>query len=517
MKRILSLIAAIVVLGIAAGGGYWLGARKSATEAAPPAPAAKAERKLLYYRNPMGLPDTSPVPKKDSMGMDYIAVYEGEEPAGPELKISLDRVQKLGVKTETVARREFSRLVRAVGTVQVNERLQRTVSPKFEGWIQRLHVATTGEAVRRGQPLMEVYSPELVTAQQEYLIALKGRDGVKDAGAEIQANMASLAENSLRRLRNWDISPEELQRLQQEGKPRNTITLRSPVDGVVLAKPSVQGMRFMPGEALYRIADLSSLWLLAEVFEQDLAWVRPGQEASVKVNAYPDRVFRGKVAFVYPTVTPETRTARVRIEMANPGRLLKPEMYASVELAASQRGARHLAVPDSAVLDSGTRQLVLLERGEGRFEPREVKLGQRGEGYVEVLEGVKEGETVVVSANFLIDAESNLKAAVGGFGQSKAGADAKPAAAHAAEGRVVSADPKNGSAIIAHGPVESLKWGGMTMDFKVADSALFSALKDGARIRFEFIEQPPGEWTVVRATPLAGGRDAAAPDPHKGH
>jgi len=518
VKQLLSFLAAVVVIGIAAGGGYWLGTRKPVTETAT-APAAKAERKILYYRNPMGLPDTSPVPKKDSMGMDYIAVYEGEEPAGPELKISLDRVQKLGVRTEAVARREFSRVVRAVGTVQVNERLERTVSPKFEGWIQRLHVATTGEAVRRGQPLMEVYSPELVTAQQEYLIALKGREGVKAADAEIQANMASLSENSLQKLRNWDISAEELRRLQQEGKPRNTITLRSPVDGVVLGKPPVQGMRFMPGEALYRIADLSSLWLLAEVFEQDLAWVRPGQEANVKVNAYPDKVFRGKVAFVYPTVTQETRTARVRIEMANPGRLLKPEMYASVELAAAQRGEKRLAVPDSAVLDSGTRQLVLIERGEGRFEPREVKLGQRGEGYVEVLEGVKEGETVVVSANFLIDAESNLKAAVGGFGQSAAGTGAKPAAtkANKAEGRVIDADPKNGSVIIAHGPVESLKWGGMTMGFKVADPALFAALKEGAQVRFEFIEQPPGEWTVVRATPLAEARGSASPDPHKGH
>ena len=517
MKKTLSFIVILILLGIATGSGYWLGKAKPAPESAQaPAPtqAAKAERKLLYYRNPMGLPDTSPVPKKDSMGMDYIAVYEGEQPAGPELKISLDRVQKLGVKTETVARREFARTVRAVGTVQVNERMEHTVAPKFEGWIQRLMVATTGEAVRRGQPLMEVYSPDLVTAQQEYVIALKGREGVKDAGPEIQANMKSLAENSLQRLRNWDISGEELQRLQQEGKPRNTLTLRSPVDGVVMAKPSVQGMRFMPGEALYKIADLSSLWLLAEVFEQDLAWIASGQEAAIRVNAYPDKVFRGKVAFVYPTVTPETRTARVRIELPNPGRLLKPDMYASVEIAIRQRGQNHLTVSDSAVLDSGVRQIVLVGRGEGKFEPREVKLGQRGEGYVEVLEGLKEGETVVVSANFLIDAESNLKAAVGGFGQSVtgAGASAKPvpaAKANAAEGKVVRADPKAALAIITHGPVPSLEWGGMTMEFKVADPKAFAAIKDGAAIRFEFIEQPAGVWTVVRATPLA--------NPHQGH
>ena len=422
MKKTLGFIIVLVLLAVAAGVGYWFGKSTPApsTEAAAgqaPTQAPTAERKPLYYRNPMGLADTSPVPKKDSMGMDYIPVYQGEEPAGPELKISLDRVQKLGVKTETVARSEFSQVVRAVGTVQVDERLERTIAPKFEGWIQRLLVSTTGESVRRGQPLMEVYSPELVTAQQEYVIALKGREQLKEAAPDLQANMASLAENSLQRLRNWDISEEELRRLQQEGKPRNSITFRSPVDGVVMAKPSVQGMRFMPGEALYRIADLSSLWLLAEVFEQDLSMVAPGQEALIRVNAYPDKVFRGRVAFVYPTVTPETRTARVRIELANPGRLLKPEMYANVELAIRQRGAKRLTVSDSAVLDSGTRQIVLVQRGEGMFEPRDVKLGARGEGRVEVLEGLKEGETVVVSANFLIDSESNLKAAVGGFGQ----------------------------------------------------------------------------------------------------
>jgi len=546
VNKLLSFFVVIALLGIAAGGGYWFGRGKQVPGLAQPAgpiqaqaPATKAAPRILFYRNPMGLPDTSPVPKKDSMGMDYIAVYEGEEPAGPELKISLDRVQKLGVKTETVARREFARTVRAVGTVQVNERLERTVSPRFEGWIQRLLVATTGEAVRRGQPLMEVYSPELVTAQQEYVIAMKGRVSVKDASPEIQANMNSLAENGLMRLRNWDISDEELQRLRQEGKPRDTITLRSPVDGVVMSKPPVQGMRFMPGEALYRIADLSSLWLLAEVFEQDLAWISLGQESSVRVNAYPDKVFRGKVAFVYPTVTPETRTARVRIELPNPERLLKPDMYASVELAVRQRGERRLTVSDSAVLDGGARQIVLVQREEGKFEPREVKLGRRGDGYVDVMEGLKEGETVVVAANFLIDSESNLKAAVGGFtSSSPAGTPTSgvPARTHAAEGTVESVDPKAGSATIAHGSVASLNWPGMTMEFKVNDPAVLAAMKAGARIRFEFREQAPGEWTVVRAAPLPSNApassSAAAPvrfwergaagrvsggDPHQGH
>lgn len=415
-----------VLIAAALAAGYWLGSRKdegrrmkAETAGASSAESGKkSERKILYYRNPMGLPDTSPVPKKDQMGMDYIPVYEGEEPeaSGPLVKISIDKVQKLGVKTEAAALRDLTRTVRAVGTVQVDERRLFSVAPKFEGWIERLQVNTTGEPVRRGQPLMEVYSPDLVTAQQEYIIAVKGMESVKDGSPETQASMRQLVASALQRLRNWDISDEELQRLQKEGSARQTLTLRSPVAGVVLEKPALKGMRFMPGEVLYRISDLSSLWLLADVFEQDLALVQPAQAAKITVNAYPGKVFSGRVAFVYPTVTPETRTAKVRIELANPDGLLKPAMYASIELAAGQPKAKALTVPDSAVLDSGTRQVVLLQRGEGLFEPRAVKLGRYTDGYVEVLDGIQAGDNVVVSANFLIDSESNLKAALGTFG-----------------------------------------------------------------------------------------------------
>lgn len=541
MKRILLILIAGGLMAAALAAGYWWGAKQSVPavpETASPGPGAAAgqprenvkadasgKSRVLYYRNPMGLADTSPVPKKDSMGMDYIPVYEGDEPQGPELKIGLDKVQKLGVRTEAAARRDLARTVRAVGAIEVNERLQHTVALRFEGWIQRLQVNTTGQFVQRGQPLMEVYSPDLVAVQQEYLVATRGVAAVKDAGPEIQANMRNLVEGSLLRLRNWDIAEEELKRLRAEGVPRNTITVRSPASGVVLEKAAVQGMRFMPGEMLYKIVDLSSVWLLAEVFEQDLGVIRVGQAAKVRVNAYPDKVFEGKTAFVYPTVAAETRTAKVRIEMRNPGNLLKPAMYASVELMAANGRAQRLSVPDSAVLDSGTRQLVLVRRGEGLFEPREVRLGVRGDGYVEVVQGVKEGEAVVVSANFLIDAESNLKAAIGGFGHAAHGSPSKPAAApagtpqpgaaqkvHSAEGTVESVDAKAGSVSIAHGPVASLKWPGMTMEFKVGDAALLRGLKAGAKIRFEFAEQAPGEWTLVGASALA-----AAPDAHKGH
>lgn len=376
---------------------------------------SQAERKVLYYRHPMGLPDSSSVPKQDSMGMDYIPVYEDDEMQSGQVKISPDKVQKLGVKTAPAEMREMVSTVRAVGKFQVDERRLHTVTTKFEGYIEKLYVNATSQPVKRGQPLMQVYSPELVSAQEEYLIAWQGSRTLEKGTQESQIGVGNLAEGALKRLRNWDVSDAQLQRLQKEGKATRTMTLYSPVNGVVLEKSAVQGMRFMPGEPLYQIADLSQLWMIADVFEQDIAMVRVGQKANIIIDAYPGREFSGKVAYVYPTLSPETRTVQVRVELANPDGVLKPDMYASVQLASGQGKAKMLAVPDSAIIDSGTRQVVLVQRGEGLFEPREVKLGMRADGYTEILAGVSLGDDVVVRANFLIDAESNLKAALGSF------------------------------------------------------------------------------------------------------
>jgi Cu(I)/Ag(I) efflux system membrane fusion protein len=553
MKAI-AIAFALLLIAAGVGGGYWLGARHAgdASHAAHTHESTPAsEKKILYYRNPMGLADTSPVPKKDPMGMDYIPVYEGEDaPTGNEIRISTEKVQRLGVRTEAASRRALTRTVRAVGTLQIDERRVTTVTPKFEGWIERLHVNTTGQAVARGQPLMEVYSPDLVTAQQEYLIAVKGIEEVKDASPEIQRSMRQLMSSALDRLRNWDISDQELAELQRSGAVRRTVTLRSPSSGIVVEKPAVQGMRFMPGEKLYQISDLSALWLLADIFEQDLALVRAGQPAAIEVNAFPGRSFKGRVAFLYPTVTPETRTGKVRIELANPGGLLKPAMYASVELAAGE-ARKVLAVPASAVLDSGARRVVLVQAGEGRFEPRDVKLGTRADDYVEVLAGVKEGEAVVVAANFLIDAESNLKAAITGFTPAQpggsaahgsspptgdhaghgaspktgdhaahgasskttdhAGHGASPATVgHRAQGTVQAIDAKAGTVMLAHGPVPTLGWSAMTMPFVLANPSLAARVKPGAAVSIEFVERKPGEYVITKIEPqpkaAAGGR-----------
>jgi len=427
----------IVLAGVAAG--YWMGTRNGTQAPHEAVEGAKEERKVLFYRNPMGLPDTSPVPKKDAMGMDYVPVYEngGPEPDMPAgtVKISLDKVQLLGVRSEPAVLRELERIVRAVGTIQANERLLYTVAPRFEGWIEKLLVNTTGQSVGRGEALMEVYSPDLVTAQEEYLIALRGASDLKNSDPEAQAVMQRLAEDALRRLRNWEISDQELEALQRDGKPGRLLVYRSAASGVVLQKPSVQGMRFMPGETLFEIADLSSVWVLVDVSEQDVGLVHLGQEATLNIVAYPGKAFSGKVVFLYPTVDTGTRTAKVRIELANPGGLLKPAMFANVQLVSGHARGKVLAVPESAVLDSGARQAVLVRRGEGLFEPREVELGMRADGYIEVTEGLQTGEEVVVRANFLIDAESNLKAALetfgghGGHGAEVAPDAAKPAPA----------------------------------------------------------------------------------------
>ncbi|MBI5784717.1 MAG: efflux RND transporter periplasmic adaptor subunit [Rhodocyclales bacterium] len=494
MNKTTALIIAVVLLAAGLGGGYWLGSTKVSHGDTPSATAAPAGKKLLYYRNPMGLPDTSPVPKKDPMGMDYIPVYEGGDEAGSGdsgsgIKLSTEKVQKLGVRTEAATKRVLDKTVRAAGRVEVDERRVHAVVPKFEGWVERLHVNVTGQPVALGEPLFEVYSPELVSAQREYQVAARGLDSLKGASNEAQAGMRGIADAALVRLANWDISDEQVKALAAGAEPRRTLTFRSPANGIVLEKKALAGMRFMAGESLYQVADLSAVWVVADVFEQDIALVKQGRKARVRINAYPDKEFEGTITYVYPTLKPETRTIPVRLELANPGGLLKPAMFAQVELSAAGRG-KLLTVPSSAVINTGTRHVVLVQTGEGSFEPRDIKPGAESDDYVEVREGVKDGEQVVVAANFLIDAESNLKAALGGMEKPKA------TAGHQAVGTLDAIE--DGTVSITHEPVASLGWPAMTMEFIPANPALFSGVKPGSHIAFEFVERSPGEWVVTK-------------------
>lgn len=368
-------------------------------------PAGGSDHSILYYRNPMGLPDTSPKPKKDSMGMDYLPVYADEAARGDPpgtVQITPGRLQTLGVRTETAEMRPASpRSVRATGILQFDERRLVTVTTRVSGWLENLAVTATGDPVKRGQVLAEIYSPDMVASEGEYLVAAR-------MGGAIGAA-------SLQRLRALDIPADEITRLRRSGRAARRIAVVAQADGVVIDKPVQEGMRVDAGEALYKTADLSQMWLIAQVQEQDLGAIVPGEPARATFVAFPGRTFEGRVDFIYPALSAETRTARVRIVLPNSDGALRAAMFANVQIEAPAAEAPVLSVPNSAVLDSGTRQIVLVARSEGRFEPKPVQLGVHGDGWVQVLGGIKPGDSVVVGANFLIDAESNLRAALQGF------------------------------------------------------------------------------------------------------
>jgi len=358
-------------------------------------------RKILYYRNPMGLPDVSSAPKKDSMGMDYIPVYEGDDRDGSIVKISPGRLQRTGVKSDAVSRRIVSTSVRSSGVVQPDEHRQAVVALRFDAFLNELEHITTGSKVRKGEPLMRVYSSVLSAAAAQYVTDL----GLRDSGG-LPSNRGAR-----QRLENLGVPDEIINEIERSRQGSLTVTWPAPRDGYVLDHNVVEGMQAKAGDILFRIADLSVVWVLADIPEHDLGLIAPGQTVTVTPRGYPGRTFTGKISLIYPMLNKETRTVRVRIELANPDGILRPNMYADVVIA-SGSGAGVIAVPESVIINSGTNQIVILDRGEGRFEPRSVKTGMQGGGYVEITQGVSEGDRVVTAANFLIDAESNLKAAL---------------------------------------------------------------------------------------------------------
>ncbi len=377
-------------------------------EKAPETMASKGgERgRIRFYRNPMGLPDTSPTPKKDPMGMEYIPVFEGEQDDDSSVKVSAGKLQKAGVQTEVAERRALSTIVRAPGTVEEDERRKSVVSLRFEGFIDTVGNATTGTHVDKGQPLMRIYGPNLSSAAAEYLSALNARP---DVGIGNQA-----LKGARRRLENLGAPDDFIADIERTREVPVYMNWPAPQDGEIVERTAVNGMRAGPGDVLFRIVDHDVVWVIVDVAERDLGLIEVGQKVVVRPRAYPDHPFIGKVAVIYPHLKMETRTARIRIELPNPDDVLKPDMYADVEIATGTE-APVVTVSSSAVIDSGERQIVLLDKGDGRFEPRAVKLGRRGDGRVEIKEGLAENDKVVVSANFLIDAESNLKAALSGL------------------------------------------------------------------------------------------------------
>jgi Cu(I)/Ag(I) efflux system membrane fusion protein len=419
-----------LALAVGAGGTYAaLRHRLSAAQdqAAPGPTNPPGKGKILFYRNPMDPKITSPVFMKDEMGMDYIPVYESDLQAeqGPSVeglaavKIDPDRQQLIGLTTAPVAEGPVGGAIRTTAQVAVDETRIRHIHVKVDGYVEKLFVDFTGMPVRRGQPLFTFFSPDFVAAQQEYLLALKTQQSL-DGGA-LQGSGTELLDAARRRLSLWDVPDSELDQLGKTGQVRKSLTLTSPIDGVVTAKTAVEGMRLSPTDTPFEVTDLSRVWGIADVYEPELPRVKVGMPAELTLDSFPGKTFRGRVAFIDPEMDPKTRTAKVRVDLPNPGGQLKPEMFGEMLLESQAR--KGLVVPVDAVLDSGERKVVFVALGDGRFAPREVQVGGNQGETVQIISGLKAGESVVTRANFLVDSESRLQAALAQFA---AQAPAKP-------------------------------------------------------------------------------------------
>ncbi|MCK9394080.1 MAG: efflux RND transporter periplasmic adaptor subunit [Methylobacter sp.] len=412
------LITALLMLALGAGGGYWLAMPKLKVASTQPGVALPEANKPLFYRNPMNPSVTSPVPTKDNMGMDYIPVYskdvqKNEQPG----TVTLDSVtvQNLGIRTALAEQRTLERTIRTVGRVTYDEELITRLHPKVEGWITKLYVDETGEQVKRNQELLQIYSPQLVTTEEEYVLALDGLATLKNSPyKDVRQGAENLVKSTRARLDWLDVPVHQIRMLEKTREVEKNLHIHSPFDGIVVNIGAREGVYVTPQTELYMVADLSHIWILADIYEYELPDIRIGQEAKVTLPYDPGTVLTARITFIYPTLDPKTRTAKVRFELDNPGQKLKPDMYANVEVRIPL--GMHLVVPEEAVLNSGTRKILFIDRGQGRLEPRDVQIGANAEGYYEVQKGLASGERVVTSAAFLIDSESQLQSSLGMMG-----------------------------------------------------------------------------------------------------
>jgi Cu(I)/Ag(I) efflux system membrane fusion protein len=369
---------------------------------------------LVLAGGAVGIYTVQAAPAEQAGGMEghnHAAMSGGGE--GDQLnpvKLTDRAARTIGVTFATVQRKPLDRQVRTVGTVEYDETRRANLNPKIEGWVERLYVDFTGAPVRRGQPMIEVYSPKLVTAQEELILARRLAD--EATGERAKANAQALLESARRRLAYWDIPEQQIARIEESGQPTKTLTLRAPATGIVVEKKVVEGGRIMPGMDVYEIADLSTVWVEGEVFEKDLSLTTEGQAAEVTFQAYPGEVFHGEITYVYPTVSLDSRTGKVRVELENPDLRLRPGMYANIRVQVDGRN-QGLAIPRSAVLFTGERAVVFVRHADGTLMPHEVTAGLVAGNEIEILAGLEEGQEVVTSASFLIDAESNLGASMG--------------------------------------------------------------------------------------------------------
>jgi RND family efflux transporter MFP subunit len=397
-------------------------------------PPGKKERKILYWRAPMDPNYISDKPGKSPMGMDLVPVYEDEVSTGTAVRVDPNFVQNFGVRTAVVERGSIPVDSRTVGILDYNQKNIVSINTKFEGWIEKVHVNYVGQEVKRGEVLFEIYSPQLVTTQQEYLAASDYVKRLSDGGDPDAIKRAqSLLQATHERLHYWDVTNDQIDQLARSGQITRTVKMVSPVSGIVVSKmsDSLEGVKLTPGMNVYRIADLSSVWAQIEVFEYQVRYLRLGLTAGITIDAFPGRRWTGKITYIDPSVNQQTRTLKAFVEIPNPDMKLRPQMYANVVIYVPAV-TNVLRVPEEAVLHTGERDIVILREGKDLFEPRDVEIGATGGGYQQVLSGLRAGDVIVTSSQFLIDSESNLKEAISEMLSAKKGkpADGAPPPEH---------------------------------------------------------------------------------------
>ncbi|MCZ6712115.1 MAG: efflux RND transporter periplasmic adaptor subunit [Gammaproteobacteria bacterium] len=406
-KQILAI--GVIALAVGVGSGYWLAGESTES----PRISAESKPEPLYYRHPMNASVTSPVPAKGSMGMDYVPVYAEDAIDAPAGTVRIDPVvvHNIGVRTAVATRQALSHTVRAMGRIDFDERRIARLHPKISGWIEELYIDTTGAPVRKDTMLLSVYSPRLVASQQEYVLALRHFETLKNSSAEdIRRGAEELVQSSRSRLELFDVPEHQIRELEETLVPQKYLHIHSPAVGIVMQIGARQGQYVTPATELYMIADLSRVWAYADIFEYELPWVKIGDQVEMTLAALPGKVFRGQLDYVYPYAETRTRTVKVRMAFENPNLDLKPKMFADVVIRTAAR-EQAIVIPSEAIVRSGVQDQVFIVREPGRFEPRGVKLGIESEGLVTVLEGLNEGDEVVTSAQFLIDSESKLREA----------------------------------------------------------------------------------------------------------
>ena len=483
MKRI-TIVVCVVAGSAAAGYGlYWLGMNRGMEMAgAPPAPAGK---KVLYWHDPMVPGQRFDKPGKSPfMDMPLVPVYEdgGGEAGGVSVDPRMQ--QSLGVRTAEVTRSAVTPVVEAVGSVGYNERDVAVVQARSNGFVEKLFVRAPLEPVRKGQPLAELYVPDWVAAQEEYLSARRL------AGTRIEG----LIDGARQRMRLAGMSEEQIREIEATGKVQARMVAHAPIDGVVAELGAREGMTVMSGAPLFRINGLRTVWVNAEVRESEAAQVKVGNAVEARASALPGKVFKGRVSAILPEVNPATRTLKARVELANPEGELKPGMFASVNFTPAAR-QEVLVVPSEAVIQTGRRSVVVVARADGRFAPVEVQTGAEANGNTEIRKGLAAGDKVVVSGQFLIDSEASLRAGEARMGEAPAAAAAR--APHKGTGKVVAVDAAGGHVELDHEAIASLQWPRMTMGFMVENKAQLAKLKKGDTVEFELRAQPDADGSYV--------------------